>query len=228
MGWRDYDYKGLADASSFLFIMGYDMHFWDDYTCVTKGTCSPAEAPLADVKLGVAEYLKEVPADKLVLGLPWYGQRYTQVLDVLINEGQIDLGDIWPFLYGDKQEKKKSHTFYNNDKDDAWKLMCNGACLDDKKGNVVWYDDEQSLAAKYKIAGDNGLFGVGIWTIDKLDYSGKYDKYVQKMWTALAAWREAAKTDLMIVKLLCNLISYELAVSSPALRWLPRVQRVCV
>ena len=27
--WRNYDYKGLADNSEFLFIMAYDMHFWD-------------------------------------------------------------------------------------------------------------------------------------------------------------------------------------------------------
>jgi spore germination protein YaaH len=190
--WRKYDYKGLADASSFLFIMGYDMHFWDDYTCVQKGTCSPAEAPLADLKAGVADYLKQVSADKLVLGLPWYGQRYTQVLDVPINEGQTNLGDIYPILYGDKQSRKKSHTFYDNEKDCAWKLMCNGACIDGKKGNVIWYDDEKSLAKKYGLATDNKLLGVGVWEVDKLDYSGKYSKYEQKMWDALGAWMQAA------------------------------------
>merc|ERR1711979_163725 len=116
-----------------------------------------------------------------------------------INEGQANLKDIWPIVHGSKKDTKKSDTFYNNDKDYAWKLMCNGACLDDKKGNVIWYDDEQSLAAKYKIAGDNGLFGVGIWTIDKLDYSGKYDKYVQKMWSALAALRADVNPEFTIV-----------------------------
>jgi len=185
--WRDNDYKGLAAAGDFLFIMGYDMHFYDDYTCVQKGTCSPAEAPLADLKSGVQDYLKEVPADKLVLGLPWYGQRYTQVLGFPINQGQVDIRDIWPILYGDKTSKKKSHTFYDNDKDYAWKLMCNGQCLDKKKGNVIWYDDEKSLAKKYGVAHDNNLMGVGVWEVDKLDYSGKYDKYVKKMWDALGS-----------------------------------------
>ena len=59
----------LAAASDFLFVMGYDAHFWDDYTCVLKGTCSPAEASIKDLSLGVTEYLQEVPGDKLVLGL---------------------------------------------------------------------------------------------------------------------------------------------------------------
>jgi len=196
--WRDYDYPGLAAASTFLFIMGYDMHFWDDYTCVQKGTCSPAEAPLKDLKDGVASYLKQVPADKLVLGLPWYGQRYTQVLGLPINEGQVDLGDIFPILYGDEQKRKKSHTFFNNDKDDAWKLICNGACIDKKKGNVIWYDDDQSLAKKYQIAGDNKLLGVGVWEVDKLDYSGKYDKYVKKMWDALGSWQQVTVNNTIV------------------------------
>ena len=86
---RSYDYAGLANATEFLFIMGYDAHFWDDYTCVTKGTCSPAEASIKDLSLGVQQYLQEVPGDKLVLGLPWYGQLYTQLV-LPINRGQVD------------------------------------------------------------------------------------------------------------------------------------------
>ena len=77
---RDYDYKGLADVSEFLFIMGYDMNFWDDYTCVVQKTCSPAEASLVDLTAGVKEYLDQVPASKLVLGLPWYGKIYTEIV----------------------------------------------------------------------------------------------------------------------------------------------------
>jgi len=188
--WRNYDYAGLADASSFLFIMGYDMHFYFDYTCVTKGTCSPAEAPLADLKLGVNDYKKQVPANKLVLGLPWYGQRYTQVLGLLYSQGQADVKEYWPILYGELSYRKKSRTFYNNDKDHAVKLMCNGQCLDgDKKGGVIWYDDEESLPAKYQIAKDSNLQGIGIWEVDKLEYSGNYEKYVKRMWDAVTAWK---------------------------------------
>ena len=29
---RDYDYAGLANATDFLFVMGYDLHLYDDYT----------------------------------------------------------------------------------------------------------------------------------------------------------------------------------------------------
>lgn len=90
---RDYDYKGLAEVSEFLFIMGYDMHFWDDYTCVVENTCSPAEASIVDLTAGVKEYLEQVSASKLVLGLPWYGQIYTEII-VPISEGSIKYSDV--------------------------------------------------------------------------------------------------------------------------------------
>ena len=90
------DTGGLADASDFLFVMGYDLHLYDDYTCVKTSegnVCSPAEASIRSLTAGVEEYLEQVPADKLVLGLPWYGQRYTQIA-APINEGQIDYKDV--------------------------------------------------------------------------------------------------------------------------------------
>jgi spore germination protein YaaH len=193
--WRNYDYEGLAKHSSFLFIMGYDMHFYDDYTCVQKGSCSPAEAGLKDLKAGVKDYLDKVSADKLLLGLPWYGQRYTQVAGVLFNQGQVDYEEVEAILYGDKQDRKKSHTLYDNDKDMAWKLICNGACIDGKKGGVIWYDDETTLAPKYQLAADNDLYGVGVWQLNSLDHSGKYDKQMNKMWDALRSYRQLAMSN---------------------------------
>jgi len=59
---RNYDYAGLADASDFLFVMGYDLHLYDDYTCVKTSegnVCSPAEASIRSLTAGVNEYLEQ-------------------------------------------------------------------------------------------------------------------------------------------------------------------------
>ena len=75
----------------------YDMHFWDDYTCLKTSqgnVCSPAEASIRELTAGVVEYQRVVPVSKLVLGLPWYGQRYTLVAGVPFNEGQVDYKDV--------------------------------------------------------------------------------------------------------------------------------------
>lgn len=160
---RDYDYKGLADNSEFLFIMGYDMHFWDDYTCVTKGTCSPAEASIKDLKDGVTSYLKDVSGDKLVLGLPWYGQLY-QVIVVPWNMGQIAYKDVLAIT----NQKHKVKSLSYDDGSQSWKLECNGPCTDKHKGNVIWYDDAKSLTPKYALARDNDLLGVGCWEMSNI------------------------------------------------------------
>jgi spore germination protein YaaH len=180
---RNYDYPGLASATDFLFIMGYDAHFWDDYTCVVHGTCSPAEAPIKVITDGVVDYLKQVAGEKLVLGLPWYGQLYEQIL-VPWNMGQVDYKDVLAVL--DDKHKVKSRVL---DKDSqTWVLTCNGPCLDGKKGGKIWFDDAQTLQPKYQLAHDHKLRGVGVWEITKLDYSGKHELERKAMWATLAAW----------------------------------------
>jgi spore germination protein YaaH len=61
----------------------------------------------------------------------------------------------------------------------------------------VWFDNPESLAAKYKVASDHGLAGIGFWNLDCLDYSSS-DKTVQQqtaaMWAAVkqavAGWKQ--------------------------------------
>ena len=45
----------------------------------------------------------------------------------------------------------------------------------------VWYDDQESLHIKYKIAMDMHLGGVGFWTGNFLDYSNK--TMIHEMWS---------------------------------------------
>lgn len=66
----------------------------------------------------------------------------------------------------------------------------------------VWFDNPESLAAKYKVASDNGLAGIGFWNLDCLDY-GSSDPVVQQqtaaMWSAVkqavAGWKQQAGAD---------------------------------
>lgn len=183
---RNYDYKGLAGASDFLFIMGYDMHLYDDYTCelTSQGNvCSPAEASIRSLTAGVEEYLKaDVPAEKLVLGLPWYGQRYKQIV-APINEGQVDYKDVVKAL-DEGRVKSQSH-----DKDSLSKIItCHGDCVPGKGGDKVWYDDAETLGPKFALAGKNNLRGVGIWEANKLPTEDKHADLREAMWAAVKGW----------------------------------------
>lgn len=61
----------------------------------------------------------------------------------------------------------------------------------------MWFDNPDSLAAKYKVASDNGLAGIGFWNLDCLLY-GSTDPVVQQqtaaMWgavkQAVAGWKQ--------------------------------------
>jgi glucosylceramidase len=189
--WRDYPYAELAAASEFLFVMGYDMHFWDDYTCITKGTCSPAEASKKDLQLGVSEYLKVVDPSKLVLGLPWYGQHYMTVV-VPFNTGQVDYKDVLTAI--DTEGLVKNIKL---DKDsESWVLTCTKNCIPGSKGGkTVWYDNATTLAPKYALARDNKFLGVGMWSVDKLplphaDGSDPHQRERESMWSAISDWNE--------------------------------------
>ena len=186
---RDYDYKGLAEHAEFLFIMGYDMHFWDDYTCVLKGTCSPAEASIKDLHDGVTSYVKDVSSDKLLLGLPWYGQIYQDIV-VPFNRGQISYSDTLDIV--NTKHRVKSKTL--DKASQTWKLECNGKCRGDgKPGGVIWYDDATTLKPKYALAKDNKLRGVGIWQFSDLPFpdsngNDPYKKERNDMLAAVAEW----------------------------------------
>ena len=137
------------------------MHFWDDYSCVLKGTCSPAEASIKDVRAGVEEYLQTVPKDKLLLGLPWYGQLYQDIV-VPWNKGQIRYNDTLKVMNISGRVKSKTY----DEASQTWKLVCNGACLKEegKSGGIIWYDDAVSLKPKYALAKSYGLQGIVICT----------------------------------------------------------------
>eukprot|EP00036_Acanthoecidae_sp_10tr_P019802 CAMPEP_0206299352 /NCGR_PEP_ID=MMETSP0106_2-20121207/7146_1 /ASSEMBLY_ACC=CAM_ASM_000206 /TAXON_ID=81532 /ORGANISM="Acanthoeca-like sp., Strain 10tr" /LENGTH=531 /DNA_ID=CAMNT_0053730051 /DNA_START=24 /DNA_END=1617 /DNA_ORIENTATION=+ len=189
---RNYPYADLVEYAEFLFIMMYDMHLYDDYTCATTSQgniCSPAEASIRSVTAGTEEYLKIVPGSKLVMGFPWYGQRYTQVA-VPINEGQVDYKDVLA-AYDAKRVTKTDH-----DKDsDSQVATCNDECIPGKKGGKVWYDDADTLAAKYAVAVKGGIRGLGMWTADKLPtpVNGSDPHFSQRnaMWVAIGAARAA-------------------------------------
>ena len=64
---RCYDYTGLADASDFLFVMGYDVR---SQIFHLKDCIASANAPIASLQVGLTNYteLFHISPWKLVLG----------------------------------------------------------------------------------------------------------------------------------------------------------------
>ncbi len=75
---RQYDYYWLAQASDYLYIMGYDTNgqIWDGQ-CIAR-----AVSPIMNIQRGVQSYLNlGIDPFKLILGIPWYGKINQCIMD---------------------------------------------------------------------------------------------------------------------------------------------------
>ncbi|PRW45439.1 di-N-acetylchitobiase [Chlorella sorokiniana] len=169
---RSYDWHGLASAADLLFVMAYDMQSQIWGSCVAS-----ANSPAALVLRGAQQWLElGIPADKLILGLPWYGYRYP-CANPAFAAGQEQLCALPPTPF-------------------------QGAPCSDAAGDPpasrrfqVWFDSPQSLEAKYALAARLGLRGVGVWHLDCVDYrcsDAACRGETEGMWAALRAFTGAA------------------------------------
>ena len=152
----------VASLVDYIFIMGYDIHgSWDRYADFNAPLYTPSD-PSPQYSFSVSDsvqsYLKSgVPASKLVLGLPFYGYRYT------IEEG----GGLYsPFtsarsvgydtLVSTYLSDPAFEQFYH------WEAMVPYLVSDNM---FISYDDPDSIAEKTRYAKNKGLAGVGAWAL---------------------------------------------------------------
>ena len=158
-----WDYESLAEITDGLFIMGYN-YFYSGSS--NAGPVAPLGGYFYDIEYTVNDYLDKTnnQADKLILGLPYYGYDWP-VLNNLINSETIGYGAARTFAasknlselygdYGDTQSNSVWLSYYES----QWR-QC-------------WYDNNLSLSAKYEFAKEKDLQGVGIWA---LGYDDDYD-----------------------------------------------------
>lgn len=174
---RNLDLPGIARQVDWINLMTYDFHgTWDTTTNFNaplyRSDNDPADASL-NVDAAVQTYLAEgVPAEKLVLGVPFYGRGWSGVADV-------DNGLYQPVQGAAPGTHEAGAYEYNDLRDNYltnWKTYWSDSAfvpwLYDPESQVfISYDDARSLEAKAGYAKDNGLAGVMIWEISQGDKS---------------------------------------------------------
>jgi spore germination protein YaaH len=175
-----YDYYDVADGTDGWFVMGYDIHGpWTKGPVPAStpgkknGTEPGPNAPLnpsdqwgqgasASVSGTINAYksTENVPAQKLILGCPYYGYNWQCDSGSFGAKGTLYNGSI---LFSEAVTDSASADVVKFDKDYSdtpW--YCN--YLDDVPYQT-WWENDESLKMKYGFAIDNNLLGVGIWAL---------------------------------------------------------------
>ncbi|RUS72544.1 hypothetical protein EGW08_019697, partial [Elysia chlorotica] len=188
--YRAYDYQGLAKYSDFFFIMAYD-------ESVHKvGPNSGYHA----AHWAITSYLRhKIPASKLVLGLPWYGDLY----HCSSFDGEHCMPH-WSHPISQVCYCGIMNTLNSVPDNYRWNSSSQTPYFSYKDGDKLYqiqYDNPESLGLKYKLASDMGIRGVGMWHIDCLDFSASdsAEKMRKSMFDPLPTWKEQKKDALKYV-----------------------------
>lgn len=180
-----YDISALGKEADGIFMMAYD------FATVGADNAMPT-APLYgyksgtywyDVSTAVSDFLTQMPANKLILGVPWYAYNY-----VVYSPGIK--AQTRPYYSWKGQPVTQTYASANSQITTASSNYYSGW---DSQGQVGWkayyvpstgtwrmvfMDDPRSLSLKYDFAKSNHLQGVGIWALG-------FEDGQQDMWALL-------------------------------------------
>lgn len=157
---------GGADA---IVIMGYD---YKSASSGTAGSIAPIGGPVYDIADTLAAYTSRVPASKLILGVPYYGRAWSIAAPEL-NAPTISAakyGASVSVLYETALEFATTHgRRFDPVEGVAWTTYQRENCTNTYGCVTAWrglyYDDAETLAAKYDLVNAYDLRGVGIWAL---------------------------------------------------------------
>jgi spore germination protein YaaH len=174
----------LAPHVDAFFVMAYDMALSN-----TPGQASP-NAPLAGFTYNdttaVAQYLSKAPAAKIILGVPYYGYKWSTRGDQIY---AATAGPSTSASYsGIKDDLACIHqprVAFDSRSQTPWAAWFSPHRGDPCGGNFnswreLYYDDAGSLGLKYDLVNGRGLRGAGIWALG-------YDGSSPELWNLLAA-----------------------------------------
>ena len=164
-GWHgSYDYARLGRAADYLMLMTYDEHY-------QNGSPGPV-ASRSFQEQSVQYALKYVPADKLVLGLPFFGRIWSDSGTLMnghgVSETQINalLSQYRGTVTQDAAtgSARARITIKASDK----KPVVNGVTLT-PGSYTIWYEGEASKKRLLSLVEQYGLLGAGSWSLGQED-----------------------------------------------------------
>ena len=173
----------LAPNVDALFVMAYDMAFGN-----MPGHAGP-NAPLNgwtyNDSTSVAQYLSKAPASKILLGVPYYGYKWSTADNTAYSTTSGGAqADTYAGILGDLSCGALQQTqSWDSLAASPWVSWYSPATNDPCGGNhgswrELYYDNANSLGDKYDLVLNNHLLGTGMWALG-------YDGGSQDLWNAL-------------------------------------------
>lgn len=167
---RIHDIPILVKNSDAIVIMGYDFHTPESGS---PGPIAPIEGAGYSIISFIGSYLEKVPAEKLILAVPYYGYDWPVTGDdnsLKVIGGRTDV-KIYP--YGEIADATKdSQINWDTTAQSPWYSYTDSA----GQKRVVYFENPRSLGVKYDYINQKNLQGVGIWA---LGFDGKRTDLLQ-------------------------------------------------
>lgn len=144
-----HDYKVHGEVLDFVIIMTYEWGW--------SGGPPRAVAPLNEVTKVINYAITEIPANKIMLGMPLYGYQWTLPYEAgvsrastLSSKAAITLArDKKAAIEYDTTAQSPHFSFYDQD----------------KKQHMVWFEDARSIQAKFNLVKQYKLRGISYWKL---------------------------------------------------------------
>lgn len=144
-----HDYAALGRAANGVLLMTYEWGY----------TAGPpmAVAPLDKVRQVVDYALTEIPAEKLFLGVPIYGYDWPLPFREGVTRGE----SVSPQEALALARRHGAEIRYDETAQAPWfRYTATGG-----REHEVWFEDARSSYAKFRLAAEKGLQGVGLWNL---------------------------------------------------------------
>ena len=178
-----YDVAGLAapGAADALMVMAYDFS-WSG-SARAGGVAPISSSYMLDVAEALDDYLALVPASKIIWGVPYYGREWSTTSSALNATTNDVLTSSAGWYTYHRQEASKRGRRWDAAGRVPWYAFSDTAHSTWVQG---YYDDVQSLTAKYDLVNQRGLRGIGIWHLlmdrDRPELWGALDANFQGPW----------------------------------------------
>lgn len=166
-GFRGYlEVNDMAQAQKyldFINIMAYDFYTAGDQNTGHHANLYPNGAKGRSAQTTVEEHIEfGVPAEKLVLGVPFYGRMWKSIdpkENGLFQKGKFEMGLPYHQVYA--ISKNSSYSRF-------WDSKAGAPYLFSLKDSAwITYEDAESLALKMKFVKENGLAGAMFWEMSE-------------------------------------------------------------